>query len=239
MSVGSVGYTTTKNINPMAYNGIRSTGFKGVKVFQSDTTINRTVVINEGDTTHKSGGSKAGKIIAGILGGLGLLGLGVGIASLFKKDKTDDTQPTQDTTQQPPADQGAPQKTLFGGMLEEVIANGDASLAKAKGNEIKDDPFYYDEKGNKLSVEDTADKLKSVYGNIVKDIKIEQQSDGTYKATILIPDTLKYNGMTSSTELTGIKSPEDLDNLVTEAMQNLYTGGSENPFAAKAAEGEE
>ena len=73
----------------------------------------------------------------------------------------------------------------------------------------------------------------------IKDIKIEQQSDGTYKATILIPDTLKYNGMTSSTELTGIKSPEDLDNLVTEAMQNLYTGGSENPFAAKAAEGEE
>ena len=155
---------------------------------------------------------------------------------MFKKDKTDDTQPTQDTTQQQPPAETTPQKTLFGGMLETVMVNGDASLAKAKGNEIKEDPFYFDEKGNKLTVEDTAKKLQSVYSGIVKDIKIEQQSDGTYKATIIIPDTLKHNGATASTELSGIKTPEDLDDLVTKAMQNLYAGGSNNPFASKPTE---
>ena len=236
--IGGVGFKTTKNIKPVAYNGIRSTGFKGVKVFQSDTTINRTVIVNEDDGSKHSGGSKAGKIIGGILGALGLAGLIAGIAGAFKKDKTDETQP-QDTTQQqtpPPADQGSPQKTLFGGMLEEVVVKGDASLAKAKGNEIKDDPFYYDDKGNKLSVEQVADKLQGVYSNVVQDIKIEQQSDGTYKATIIIPDTLKYNGAASSTELNGIKTPQDLDDLVTKAMQNLYTGGSSNPFANNQTE---
>lgn len=237
--IGGVGFKTTKNIKPVAYNGIRSTGFKGVKVFQSDTTINRTVIVNE-EESSKHSSNKTGKILGGIFGGLAAIGLGAWIASLFKKDKADDTQP-QDTTQQqtpPPADQGSPQKTLFGGMLEEVVVKGDASLAKAKGNEIKDDPFYYDDKGNKLSVEQVADKLQGVYSNVVQDIKIEQQSDGTYKATIIIPDTLKYNGAASSTELNGIKTPQDLDDLVTKAMQNLYTGGSSNPFAAKP-EGEE
>lgn len=233
--IGGVGFSPTKNIKPMAYNGIRSTGFKGVKVFQSDTTINRTVVINEEESTHKSS-NKGKKILAGVLGALGIVGLAAGIAALFKKDKTDDTQPTQDTTQQQPPAETTPQKTLFGGMLETVMVNGDASLAKAKGNEIKEDPFYFDEKGNKLTVEDTAKKLQSVYSGIVKDIKIEQQSDGTYKATIIIPDTLKHNGATASTELSGIKTPEDLDDLVTKAMQNLYAGGSNNPFASKPTE---
>ena len=57
--VGGVTYTPSKTIKPVAYNGIRSTGFKGVNVFQSDTVVNKTIIVNQENNCEckKSGGN--------------------------------------------------------------------------------------------------------------------------------------------------------------------------------------
>lgn len=230
-NIGGVGYTTTprKMVKPVAYNGIRSTGFKGVRVFQSDTVVNQTVVVNQdnGCCSGKKSGSFWSKFAGAMVGIAGAVGLGAMIAGLFKKDKTDETQQTEqqnDTQQTQPQPETTPSRTLFGGQLEEVVVTGDASKAK---NGVK--PF----KSNlPEDVNEAANELKQMYGGIISDIKLEKQSDGTYKATVLIPDTLKHNGATSSTELYNIKSSDDLDTAIMKAMDNLRAV-KDNPFASK------
>lgn len=231
-NIGSVGYTTTprKTVKPVAYNGISSTGFKGVRVFQSDTVVNQTVVVNQDNSCcsgKKSGGSFWSKLGGALVGIVGSLGLGAMIAGLFKKDKTDETQQNDkqnDTQQTQPQPETAASRTLFGGQLEEVVVTGDASKAK---NGVK--PF----KSNlPEDLNEAANELKQMYGGIISDIKLEKQSDGTYKATVLIPDTLKHNGATSSTELYNIKSSDDLDTAIMKAMDNLRAV-KDNPFASK------
>ena len=227
--VGGVTYTPSKTIKPVAYNGIRSTGFKGVNVFQSDTVVNKTIIVNQENNCEckKSGGNFWSKLAGIATGIVSALGIGAMIAGLFKKDKAEESPKTQLQPQvqpQPETPEPSTSKTLFGGQLEQVVVTGDASKAK---NGVKAFQSNLPE-----NVEDAAAELKQMYSGIISDISLEKQSDGTYKATILIPDTLKHGGATASTTLYNIKTSDDLDTAIMKAMDNLRAVDN-NPFAQK------
>lgn len=234
---GGVSYTPTKNIKPLSYNGIRSTGFRAVNVIQSDTIINRTVVVDQGGSschTHGTsscdGGSSGGGFwskLAGIFtGATSVLGL-LNSIGLFDKKET-----TEDVAADTPAEQPAvtvqeqteePVKTLFGGMLEVVEVVGDKSKAKNGVKEFKTNISP--------DINEAANELKQMYTGIISDIKLEKQSDGTYKATVTIPDTLAHDGKTSRTVINNLSTGEELDASIMKIMDGLN-----NPFRTKQDE---
>lgn len=231
---GRIAYTPTKQIKPLSYNGIRSTGFKGVQVFQSHTQINRTVVVNE-DSGNCCGGSKKsgfwGKL-AGILTG-GVLGIGLAsmIGKLFgKKDKgTPEKEETENIAQNPsnqpqPTQENNPaDKTFYGGQLPTVTIIGDKSKATK--------PLTSMDSNMKQDVAEEAKALTSMYG-VIDDIKVDKQADGTFKVRIVVPDTLKYSGDTAALNGT-CKNSQELNQLVDNALEQLLMpkDAKNNPFA--------
>ncbi len=227
--IGGIATTPRKDIKPVAYNGIRSTGFKGVNVFPSTTVVNKTIVVSQDNECNckKSSGNFWTKLAGVLTGVVSALGIGTMIAGLFKKDKAEEspeTQPQPQVQPQPETPEPSTSKTLFGGQLEQVVVTGDASKAK---NGVKAFQSNLPE-----NVEDAAAELKQMYSGIISDISLEKQSDGTYKATILVPDTLKHSGATASTTLYNIKTSDDLDTAIMKAMDNLRAVDN-NPFASK------
>ena len=195
--VGGVTYTPSKTIKPVAYNGIRSTGFKGVNVFQSDTVVNKTIIVNQENNCEckKSGGNFWSKLAGIATGIVSALGIGAMIAGLFKKDKTDRTETQQETPTQPqntqPQDETSTTKTLFGGQLEQVVVTGDASKAK---NGVKAFQSNLPE-----NVEDAAAELKQMYSGIISDISLEKHfgkrpRDSSRHRQHILPNSLQQLG---------------------------------------------
>ena len=243
MGIGGVGYTSTpvKTIKPQSYNGVRSTGFKGVNVIVGgDTHINKTTVVNVDSGGGCCEGKKSSwvdKLVGGLTVATGLTGLGGLVASLFGgKDEVEETgdqggpeNPDNNPTT-PTNDDTGTEKTLFGGMLQQVVVTAKAP----EGVEVK--PF---ESNLPENIDDAAAELKSLYKGIIKDIKLEKQSDGSYKATFLFPDTLKYGGDAAAITASSITTSNELDAAMDKAMRQLYTGGDSNPFATKPSTEEE
>ncbi len=238
MNIVGRGYTSTpvKTIKPQSYNGVRSTGFKGVNVIVGgDTHINKTTIVNVdsgGGCCEGKKSSWADKLVGGLTLATGLVGLGGMIASLFGgKDNVEGTEdqgapenPDNNPTE-PAKDDTGTNKTLFGGMLQGVTITAKAP----EGVKVK--PF---ESNLPEDINQAASELQSMYSGIVKDISLEKQSDGTYKVTFTFPDTLKYGGDTAAITANSIKTSDDLDKALDKAMTQLYTGNtSSNPFAPK------
>ena len=253
MSLDGVGYTPRKMIKPLSYNGVSSTGFKGVQVFQSDTTINRTIVIDS-DCCNSSSSSKGKSsfwsklagVITGVGLGAGLIGMIGKVLGSKNKGKSDGkgtvenddistrlaneqaqlkTTQGDESTVKGSDGQTSQQagKTLYGGQLSEVLVRGDASKAKKPRRSMSADM--------KQDVAEEAKDLKGYYSGIIKDIQVEKQSDGTYKIRIVVPDTLKYNGDTAALNGT-VKNSEELNALLDNALGQLLTPQhKENPFA--------
>ena len=248
MGMNGVGFSPRKMIKPISYNGVRSTGFKGVKVFQSHTQINKTIIIDNGGcdcgSSSKSKSSFWDKL-AGIITGVGLGARLVGmIGKLFggkdsdkgavdnndintrianeqaKQQKLDNDSPDLTRSERKTADID---KTLYGGQIPNVLVTGDASKAKK--------PLMSMSAGMKQDVAEEAKNLQGYYSSIIKDIQVEKQSDGTYKIRIVVPDTLKYTGDTAALNGT-VKNSEELNDLVDKALSQLMSPQTAaNPFA--------
>lgn len=234
---GSLGYTPRKMIKPVSYNGVRSTGFKGVQVFQSNTVINRTVVVNDGYnvsggcSSHKSGGGFWNKL-AGILTG-GALGVGLvgALGGLFgKKDKgapekTGDA-PAPTTQRVPEKKQPAEDdKLYYGGQLPEFVVT-----AKAKDpSKVKD--FY---SNVKATVEEEVKDLAGMYQGIVQGLEADKLADGTYSVKMTVNSVMSAGG--KSVDFTGtVKTPQEFNEWFNNNLNSLYDV-KDNPFAKKDGE---